>query len=219
MAYAYHENRQRYFEHQCRVTADYVIPFIEGSGSLLLGARVLEIGCGEAGVLKAFLERGAHAVGVDRNATRLNRGKQLLADAIAEGRLTLLHRDALTLGNDEQFIDAFDLIILKDVIEHIDDRPALFALMTRLLRPAGRVFMAFPPWQMPFGGHQQICRSRVLSRLPYVHLLPMPTYEKLLRAFGEQPGRVSSLVATKRTGISTLQFDELLDRCNYQAIA
>ena len=219
MAYAYHENRLRYFEHQCRVTADHVIPFIERSRDIPPNARVLEIGCGEAGVLKAFLDRGASAVGVDRNATRLERGRQLLAGEIDRGRVTLLHRDALTLGEDDEFVGTFDLIVLKDVIEHVDDRPTLFALMARLLRPNGRVFLAFPPWQMPFGGHQQICRSRALSRLPYFHLLPASTYEKILRAFGEHPGRVSSLLATKSTGISTSEFEALIERCKYQTIS
>lgn len=218
MAYAYHDNKQRYFEHQCRVTADYVIPFIEKSGPLPPNARVLEIGCAEAGVLKAFLERGANAVGVDRNGVRLERGREFLAGAIEQGRLMLLHRDAHTLGEEEQFVGSFDLIVLKDVIEHVDDRPALFALMARLLRPGGRVFFSFPPWQMPFGGHQQNCQSRVLSRLPYFHLLPTTTYKKVLEAFGERPKRIESLLATRATGISTSEFEALVDRSGYRTL-
>jgi SAM-dependent methyltransferase len=219
MGYAYHDDKLQYFEHQRRVTADHVIPFIENSGAIAPNARVLEIGCGEAGVLKAFLENGASAVGVDRNATRLGRGRELLSDAIAQGRLMLLNQDAHTLGERDDFVGTFDLIVLKDVIEHVDDRPALFALMARLLRPSGRVFLAFPPWQMPFGGHQQICRSRVLSRLPYFHLLPTPAYERVLQRFGEQPARVKSLLATKRTGISTPEFEALLEHSSYRTLA
>jgi len=71
VAHSYHDDRARYFEDQCRVTEEYVIPFLEESGALPGAARVLEIGCAEAGVLKAFLQRGATAVGVDRNAGRL----------------------------------------------------------------------------------------------------------------------------------------------------
>jgi SAM-dependent methyltransferase len=130
----------------------------------------------------------------------------------------LLHRDAQTLGEEEQFVGSFDLIVLKDVIEHVDDRPALFALMARLLRPGGRVFLAFPPWQMPFGGHQQNCQSRVLSRLPYFHLLPTNTYRKVLEAFGERPKRIDSLLATRATGISTSEFEALVDRSGYRTL-
>jgi SAM-dependent methyltransferase len=219
MAHAYHANHTRYFEHQCRVTAEHVIPFVEESGPIPPGARVLEIGCAEAGVLKAFLDRGAVAVGVDRNGSRLTRGKEFLSEAIAEGRLRLLHRDAKELLASAEYESYFDLIVLKDVIEHIDDRPALLSLMAQLLRPGGRVFMGFPPWRMPFGGHQQICRSRLLSRLPYFHLLPEPAYRAVLSAFSEQPGRIASLLATKRTGIASAEFESLAERCEYEIVS
>jgi SAM-dependent methyltransferase len=218
MAHAYHDNRKRYFEHQCRVTADHVIPFIERSGPLPRGGRVLEIGCGEAGVLKAFLDRGFHAVGVDRNGPRLARGQELLASEIDQGRLMLLHQDAHTLGEHENFRGSFDLIVLKDVIEHVDDRPSLFDLMARLLRPGGRVFFSFPPWRMPFGGHQQMCKNWLLSRLPYFHLLPTDAYRSVLATFSEKPARIESLLATKRTGISTEEFEALVSGSGYRVL-
>lgn len=216
MAYAYHHNKQRYFEHQYRVTADHVIPFVERSGPLPAGARVLEIGCAEAGVLGAFLERGATAVGVDRSGQRLARGREFLADAVRARRLELLEMDAADLREQARFRGFFDLIVLKDVIEHVEDRPSLLAVMRELLAPTGRIFMAFPPWAMPFGGHQQICRSRVLSRAPYFHLLPAAPYEALLRAFGESEGRIESLLATKRTGISSQGFERLAAAAGYR---
>jgi SAM-dependent methyltransferase len=218
MAYAYHQSRARYFEHQYRVTADHVIPFVEESGALSANAHVLEIGCGEAGVLKAFLERGAVAVGVDRNGNRLEQGKEFLSDAIRGGQLTLLHQDAHTLGEHAEFRGRFDLIVLKDVIEHVEERPALFALMARLLRPGGRAFVAFPPWRMPFGGHQQICSSWLLSHTPYFHLLPTSTYRAVLAGFAEKPGRIQSLLDTKRTGLATSEFEELVARCGYEIL-
>lgn len=219
MAHTYHDDRARYFEHQCQVTADYVIPFVELSGALPGAGRVLEIGCAEAGVLKAFLDRGLTAVGVDRNGGRLERGKTLLSDAIRDGRLTLLHQDAQDLLEHERFRSYFDLIVLKDVIEHVEDRPALFAVMARLLRPGGRVFMSFPPWQMPFGGHQQICRSWLLSRLPYVHLLPERAYRRVLTAFSEKPARIESLMATYRTGLASAELPSIAANAGYTVLS
>lgn len=219
MAHTYHENRLRYFEDQYRVTADHVIPFVEQSGPIERGARVLEIGCAEAGVLKAFLERGAVTVGVDRNQRRLELGKQFLSDAMQTGTLRLLHQDAQELLEREEFRGYFDLIVLKDVIEHVEDRPALFSMMEQLLRPGGRVFMAFPPWRMPFGGHQQICRSWFLSRTPYFHLLPTPAYRAVLSAFSEKPARIESLLATKRTGLSSTEFQSLVSSAGYQVLS
>jgi len=219
VAHTYHENRQRYFDDQYRVTTDHVIPFVEQSGPLQPGSRVLEIGCAEAGVLKAFLERGATAVGVDRNRRRLDLGKQFLSDALQAGTLRLLHQDAQELLEREEFRGYFDLIVLKDVIEHVEDRPALFSMMEQLLRPGGRVFMAFPPWRMPFGGHQQICRSWFLSRTPYFHLLPTPAYRAVLSAFAEKPARIESLLATKRTGLSSTEFQDLVGSAGYRVLS
>ena len=216
MAHAYHDDRARYFEDQCRVTEHYVIPFVEESGALPAAARVLEIGCAEAGVLKAFLARGASAVGVDRNAGRLDRGRGFLADAIHAGRLELLHQDARDLLQHEKFRGYFDLIVLKDVIEHVDDRPQLFSVMARLLRPGGRVFLSFPPWRMPFGGHQQICRSWLLSRLPWFHLLPTPAYQRVLQLFAEKPARIESLLANQRTGLATAELERQAGQAGYQ---
>ena len=65
----------------------------------------------------------------------------------------------------------FDIIVLKDVIEHIHDQAKLIGWMKNFLKPGGIVFFGFPPWYMPFGGHQQMCHSKI-SRLPYIHLLP-----------------------------------------------
>ncbi len=218
MAHDYHGNRERYFEHQYRVTAEYVIPFILQSGPLPTHPRVLEIGCGEAGVLKAFLELGATTVGVDLSAARLARGATLLSDAVKSGQATLLNMDAHELDAKPEFAGYFDLIVLKDVIEHVDDRPSLFALMARLLRPDGRVFFSFPPWQMPFGGHQQVCKSWLLSRTPYFHLLPTSLYRSVLSAFSEKPTRVESLLATKRTGLGSLEFEALLQSSGYRIL-
>jgi SAM-dependent methyltransferase/putative salt-induced outer membrane protein YdiY len=216
VVYAYHQRRERYFDHQYRVTRDHVLPFVELSGPLPADARVLEIGCGEAGVLQAFLERGATAVGVDRSAPRLARGKELLAEHVQAGRLTLLHQDAQLLANQAAYQSHFDLIVLKDVIEHVDDRPGLFAVMRSLLRPDGRIFLAFPPWRMPFGGHQQICRSWILSRTPYFHLLPSSIYRSLLGLFREQPARIESLMDTKRTGLHSADFEGLVKDAGFQ---
>ena len=82
----------------------------------------------------------------------------------------------------------------------------------KYLRQGGIVFMAFPAWQMPFGGHQQICRSRFLSRLPFFHLLPKPLYRAVLKAGGEEEYRIRELLEIKDTRLSVEQFERLLQQ-------
>jgi 2-polyprenyl-3-methyl-5-hydroxy-6-metoxy-1,4-benzoquinol methylase len=104
---------------------------------------------------------------------------------------------------------------LKDVIEHIPHQERLMEKMKTLLLPGGVVFLGFPPWQMPFGGHQQICSSKILSRLPYFHLLPMPLYKAVLKAFGEVP---DGLIDVKETGISIERFERIAKDAVYKIV-
>src|SRR5690625_7259274 len=71
---------------------------------------------------------------------------------------------------------------------------------------------------MPFGGHQQICRNFILSRLPYYHLLPEHLYANVLQWGGESETRIQSLLRTKRTGISVERFKKIVDQEEYEIL-
>lgn len=167
--------------------------------------RVLEIGCGEGGVLKAFLEKGCVGVGVELDASRVVNANRLLGDAIADGSIRLITKDIYEVDVQADLQGPFDIIVLKDVIEHIHDQPRLIGWMKQFLKPQGCIFFGFPPWQMPFGGHQQICRSR-LSRLPYIHLFPRPIYRALLK-WKQEP--VEALLEIRDTRISIERFERI----------
>ena len=69
--FEFHKDRKRYFEMQILNTNKYVLPFIEEKFAVNPGMRVLEIGCGEGGVLKAFIDRNVVGVGVELDESRL----------------------------------------------------------------------------------------------------------------------------------------------------
>src|SRR5690606_22371864 len=77
----------------------------------------------------------------------------------------------------------FDLIIMRDVIEHIPNQELFMKYVKKFLKSDGKFFLAFPPWQNPFGGHQQVCRNNLLSKLPWFHLLPKNLYKLVLDRF------------------------------------
>jgi cyclopropane fatty-acyl-phospholipid synthase-like methyltransferase len=166
--FEFHADRKRYFDIQVMNAEKYVIPFIEEKFPLQPGMRVLEIGCGEGGVLKAFINRGCEGVGVELDAPRIDHANEYLPDDIAAGRLRFVVKDIYLVDTEKDFNGLFDIILLKDVIEHIHDQPKLIGWMKKFLKPGGIIFFGFPPWYMPFGGHQQICKSKI-SRLPYIH--------------------------------------------------
>jgi len=178
---------------------------------------VLEIGCGEGGNLLPFARLGCEVVGVDVCRARINEALSFFEREDAPG--TFICDDVL---NVEEYKAYFDIIICHDVMEHVPDKGAVLSQACRFLRKDGVCFVAFPAWPMPFGGHQQICKSRVLSKLPFIHLLPARAYHRLL-ACGESDEMVRELMSIKRTGITVEAFEtiaatsrwEIMDRRLY----
>ncbi len=83
----------------------------------------------------------------------------------------------------------------------------------RFLNPHGVIFVAFPPWQNPFGGHQQICNNKFLSHLPWFHLLPRSVYKKMLEWGNVNP---RGLLEIKDTGISLERFLSIVHKEKYR---
>jgi len=218
LPYKFHENRELYFNHQTLTTQKYIIPFIEKEFPVKPDMGILEIGCAEAGVLKAFLDKGCNAVGVDLSTRKLNIAKSILTNEIEEGRLTLINKNIYEKEFRKKFVGKFNLIILKDVIEHIPDQQNLIGFLSTFLKPNGVIFFSFPPWQMPFGGHQQMCNNKILSIFPYFHLLPMKLYNSVLRLFGEPEEKIKGLSENKKTGISIERFEKIIKNIKYHIL-
>jgi len=210
----FHTDKKRYFEIQIENAEEYVIPFIEEKFTIKPGARVLEIGCGEGGVLSAFIKRDCIGVGVELHESRLELAGELLKNEIEQKKITFIAKDIYKV-TEEELGGRFDLIIMKDVIEHIHDQKKLLERLHDLLLPQGVIFFGFPPWQMPFGGHQQMCKSKLLSKLPYYHLLPKKLYKWVLMKFNEP---TEDLLEIKDTGISIERFEKIIMQTNYKII-
>lgn len=124
--------------------------------------RVLDIGCGQGGTIRAFSVAGQDAVGVEIDPSlaeyaRLNLGPQ-------QDRVKCV--DILTCDLDE--LGTFDLILCSDVIEHVGDPDAMIAIAARLLRPGGTFVLQVPNkdsiHQVIADGHFRIAGLTLLSR-------------------------------------------------------
>jgi len=212
--FEFHTDRKRYFDIQVLNAEKYVIPFIEERFTIQPGMRVLEIGCGEGGVLKAFANKGCKGVGVELDLPRVEDAKRFLAEDIATGKLQFVTKDIYKVDIETELKGKFDIVVLKEVIEHIHDQPRLIGWMRQFLNPGGIIFFGFPPWQMPFGGHQQMARSKI-SRLPYIHLLPRSLYRWLLRTKKEP---VADLMEIRDTRISIERFERICREQGYEVV-
>lgn len=207
----FHADRKRYFDIQVANAAKYVIPFIEQTFKITAGMRVLEIGCGEAGVLKAFIDRGCFGMGVELDAPRIEHAKEYLAGDYTAGKIKFISKDIYEVDAEKELGGLYDIIILKDVIEHIHDQPKLIARMKSFLKPGGVIFFGFPPWYMPYGGHQQMCFSWI-KKIPWVHLLPAGVYGWLLKANREN---AAPFLEIKETGITIERFEAICKQQGY----
>ena len=201
-----HVNKERYFKEQGITTAKYVIPYLSDQVNINANTRVLEIGCGEGGNLVPFLDMGCEVVGIDITPSRIELAQKYLANHPNKDKLKLIAADIYTrTGQDGKF----DLIIMRDVIEHIHDQDRFMVFVQMFMHKTTRFFLAFPPWYNPFGGHQQICKNRFLSKLPFYHILPSGIYKIILRLGKESPQTIADLIEIKETGISLERFEKI----------
>ncbi len=216
MALEQHSNIRVRFQQQVENARSYLLPFIEAVLPVGAGSRVMEIGCGEGGVLLPFVEKGAFCLGVDLSEGRIRHAQELMQAACEAGKAEFRAQNVYEAAFLAEWKGAFDLILLKDTIEHIPDQEKFIPYLRQFLRPGGKLFFGFPPWRMPFGGHQQICKSKFLGLLPWYHLLPRPLYGAILRAGGESPLTIESLMEIKDTGISLHRFQRILRKNGFR---
>jgi SAM-dependent methyltransferase len=101
----------------------------------LAGARILDAGCGVGGTSVALYKRGAVVTAMDRRSERLEilRATQKGID-VREGDLS-----SLPFAN-----EAFDAVILQDVLEHVAEPEIVLAQLGRVLRPEGVLYLSTP---------------------------------------------------------------------------
>ena len=71
---------------------------------------------------------------------------------------------------------------------------------------------------MPFGGHQQMAKSKLLSKLPWFHLLPKSIYKKILSWGGQDPITLNEFMEIKDTGISIERFERIVKQNQFQIL-
>lgn len=207
MAYQFHSDKERYFGFQYEHSRDFIVPLVKKHLDFSQKPRILEVGSAEAGVLKAFTDEGLECVGVEISAHRVELARQFMKTEMEMGLVSFFTGDIYSFQPED--LGQFDLIIMKDVIEHIHDQHRLLGFLRSLLKERGMIFITMPPWAMPFGGHQQMSNSPVLRRLPWFHLLPAPVYKGVFKLFGEKKENIEGFLDMKETGLSIQRFQRL----------
>ena len=208
-----HSNRAQYFDELAISCEKYFLPYLNKFIPIRKGVRVLEIGCGDGGNLIPFAKQGCRVTGIDISEQRIMDARRFFEQHSLSAQLV-----AADIFQVEQLDGKYDILLVHDVIEHISRKREFLSHIRRFLNPGGILFIGFPAWQMPFGGHQQICHSKLLSHMPFMHLLPESLYGKLLRSLGEKDRCVNELIDIKRCGVTVESFEQLLEQTSYDVI-
>ncbi len=167
----WHPRTKRNFRMQYRLAVHTLIPWLESLHLLPANAAVCEIGCAEGGVLDAFVERGtSYALGTDIMAPLLEQISAPIAEHLGLS-VAFAHHDVIYDAIPDVWRERFDVVVLRDVIEHLDDASIALQNISRIIKPGGVILVTFPPYLSAFGGHQQLLGTTA-GNLPWVHLLP-----------------------------------------------
>lgn len=125
-------------------------------------ARILDVGCGIGTYVRRFRDLSTDVYGVDVSLPRLREGGRFVPNLVGSVGEHLPFRDSW-----------FDVVLLNEVIEHVQDDRATLQECLRVLRPGGHVVIYAPNRLYPFETHGiYLGRRYVFGNIPFVNYLP-----------------------------------------------
>lgn len=150
-----------------RQALETVKPFLGRPESDL---EVLDVGCGFGYTTVELAKRCRRVVGIEPNAALYEAADALRRDC---GRANVEIRRASAAELDER--EAYDLILLDNVLEHIADQAAALAKISAALKPRGALLTIVPNKLWPLEVHYD---------LPFLSYLPLWAANRYLRLCG-----------------------------------
>ena len=181
-----------YWGYMYDLGTSYIVPHLIREGIFKKGDKVAEIGSAEGGVLHSFLENGSsEALGTDIAKVRLETGR--LISKIAGLNVDYVYHDIINQEPLTEWLGKYDLVILRDVIEHLDDAEIALKNIGKILKKGGFLYVTFPPYNSPYGGHQHTLFGNFLTKLPWIHLFSDGIFNKLIKS-----GRPQDIIEVNR---------------------
>jgi len=195
-----------YWTYQYELATRFHIPLMESWGVRLENIKVLDVGCGDGGFTAAMADHGALCVGVEiKDFKRAMNGNH---------RLQFLVQDVTAAEGPERLGVDYDLIILRDVIEHIplEHKENFLLSLKRFLRHSGKIFITFPPYYSPYGLHQQALLKSKLRVMPYLHYAPLFLLRRLASWMGEAADCMAGIEEITRCKMTLRHFKKLVGK-------
>jgi 2-polyprenyl-3-methyl-5-hydroxy-6-metoxy-1,4-benzoquinol methylase len=200
------DHTRRYWTYQYTVARDHMVPLLRDWGVRIDGTRLLDVGCGSGGGTCAMQDAGARCTGYDVNPRLIDEARALQGDRGVDFSVADIYAEA-DAGRGEPY----ELLVLHDVFEHLEEKDAMMQKLRAAMTPAGRLLLTFPPYFSAFGAHQQLLRNR-FARLPFFHLLPGATQRIVPSLRNEEPYFVSEVRKLGRLRMGMRGFERVAAR-------
>lgn len=207
---------------KARGSVEEAVSLLSTTGAGTLDGRVLEVGCFDGSIAYQLVGRtGATVVASDLaryyvlqrpgapSASEVERQQVVLGELRERARLVAgAAPGAVTFVEDD--IDdsrlepgTFDAVVSFEVLEHLQDPPAAFAAMARLLRPGGVMYHDYNPFFSAIGGHS-LCTLDV----PWGHArLGAEDVTRYLREI--RPGEAEQALRFYREALNRMTLEDL----------
>jgi len=127
--------------------------------------RVVDIGCGYGHTAAELARLCDNVVGIEPNGPLADHARGLAEDVPNFE----FRRQSIGEFTD---VEQFDVAVLDNVLEHLDDQPDALRRISRCLRPGGVAFILVPNRLWPIEAHYA---------LPFLSYLPVPLANRYLR--------------------------------------
>ncbi len=167
------------------------------SDTMFKNKDVLDIGCGAGGKSLYYLSLGANSVtGIDVVAKYKDEAYALQSELGLTG-FKFYVEDASKMSFPD---NSFDTVIMNDAMEHVAKPAEVLNEVYRVLKPGGKLYVNFPPYNHPFGAHL----SDVIG-IPWVHLFfsdktLIRGYKELVKDLPDGNDRISFRINTHENG-------------------
>lgn len=185
------------------------------------GKNVLDIGCGAGGKSLYYLSKGAETVtGVDV-VEKYKAESEQLRDKLGLKGFEFVYADASAMPFENA---SFDTVIMNDAMEHVSKPVEVLNEVYRVLKPGGKLYINFPPYNHPFGAHL----SDVIG-IPWVHLFfndktLIKGYKELVKDLPDGDDRVGFRIGINDKGeeyfsyinkMSSKRFGKILNKTDF----
>tara|TARA_Y100001968_G_C19443310_1_gene763805 strand:- start:3500 stop:4282 length:783 start_codon:yes stop_codon:yes gene_type:complete len=196
-----------YWDYQFILAKEYYIPLLKKWNYIFLNKKILDIGCGNGGFTSAFGEY-CNITGIDIKSFPWKKNKNV----------SYMPYDIFT--EPKKINTDFDLIIMRDVIEHIPIQKKLNFINKALEygKDNSKLLITFPPFYSPFGLHQQVLLKSIIKYIPFLSSISPKILIPILKILNESSNCIDDIKDMYNSKMTISNFESMLNKLDLNII-